>query len=76
MSQQDEIKQLQGQLVELQSQLAFQEDTLQALDDVVTQQQQQIDRLTAHSQQLKSQLERAINTLEGGELIDVPPPHY
>ena len=37
-----ELEQLKEQLFDLQSQLAFQEDTLQALNDIVTRQQQQI----------------------------------
>lgn len=76
MSQHGISKQLEDQLIELQSQLAFQEDTIQALNDVVTQQQRQIDRLQGQSELFKSQLERAITALEGSEVIDQPPPHY
>jgi SlyX protein len=76
MSQPDETKQFEEQLIELQSQLAFQEDTIQALNDVVAQQQQQIDSLRARSDLFSSQLERAMTALEGSEVIDVPPPHY
>ena len=76
MGQQDISEQFQDQLIELQSQLAFQEDTIQALNEVVTGQQQQIDRLQALSDLFKSQLERAMSALEGGEVIDQPPPHY
>lgn len=76
MSQPNETKQFEEQLIELQSQLAFQEDTIQALNDVVAQQQQQIDSLRARSDLFSSQLERAMTALEGSDVIDVPPPHY
>ena len=76
MSQPDETKQFEEQLIELQSQLAFQEDTIQVLNDVVAQQQQQIDSLRARSDLFSSQLERAMTAMEGSDVIDVPPPHY
>ena len=76
MSQPNESKQFENQLIELQSQLAFQEDTIQALNDVVAQQQQQIDSLRARSDLFSSQLERAMTAMEGSDVIDVPPPHY
>ena len=76
MSQSNQTKQLEDQLIELQSQLAFQEDTIQALNDVVAQQQQQLDGLRARSDLFSSQLERAMTALEGSDVIDVPPPHY
>ena len=76
MSQSNQTKQLEDQLIELQSQLAFQEDTIQALNDVVAQQQQQLDGLRARSDLFSSQLERAMTAMEGSDVIDVPPPHY
>lgn len=66
---------LREQLVELQTQLAFQEDALQALDAVVTRQQQQLDRLG----ELVERLQRQHTELQG-ELAqqspDQRPPHY
>ncbi|WP_426416538.1 SlyX family protein [Aestuariirhabdus sp. LZHN29] len=63
------------QLVELQTQLAFQEDTIQALDRVVTRQQQQIDRLEEQLQYLRKRFEALPDTL-GDEVPDQRPPHY
>ena len=61
--------------MELQTQLAFQEDTLHALDAVVTRQQQQLDRLG----ELVERLQRQHAELQG-ELAqqgpDQRPPHY
>jgi SlyX protein len=57
-------RELNAQLVELQTQLAFQEDALQALDDVVTRQQQSIDRLMQLQQRLERQLVDQADTAE------------
>ena len=69
------LEELREQMIELQTQLSFQEDTLRALDQAVTSQQQQLDRLA----QLNTRLERQF-----GELLErvderpdnQPPPHY
>jgi len=76
MSEQDQHQPFENHLIELQSQLAFQEDTIQALNDIVARQQRQIDRLQEQSGLFKSQLERTLSALEGSEFIDLPPPHY
>ncbi len=71
----EEWQTVSAQLIELQTQLAFQEDALQALDNVVTSQQQSIERLT----KLHQQLERQLATLSSGA-EEAPgnqrPPHY
>ena len=69
------LQELQAQLVELQTQLAFQEDTLQALDRVVTAQQQQMDKLLG----INSRLEQQVSELAGWvdeQREDERPPHY
>jgi SlyX protein len=68
-------RELNAQLVELQTQLAFQEDTLQALDDVVTRQQHSIDRLLQLQQRFERQLAELGGTGEGAP-ADQRPPHY
>lgn len=68
-------RELNAQLVELQTQLAFQEDALQALDDVVTRQQQSIDRLEQLQQRLERQLIDQADTAEQAP-ADQRPPHY
>lgn len=68
-------REVKAQLVELQTQLAFQEDTLQALDNVVTDQQQRIDQLTL----INSRLEHQLGELESWadeQRVETPPPHY
>lgn len=63
------------QLVELQSQLAFQEDTIQQLDAVVTRQQQRLDELGRLTERLLLRLSDLASTLEQQQ-PDQPPPHY
>ena len=64
------------QIVELETRLAFQEHTLQALNDVVTRQQQQIDALVREVQTLKDRLRAAAPSPVGPLEDEKPPPHY
>tara|TARA_R100001377_G_scaffold81028_4_gene60300 strand:+ start:438 stop:668 length:231 start_codon:yes stop_codon:yes gene_type:complete len=70
----------QEQLIELQTQFAFQEDLLQALNEVVTMQQTQIDalqrELSLHRDKLTHVLENLPAAGEGGSNEDERPPHY
>jgi SlyX protein len=68
-------REINAQLVELQTQLAFQEDVIQALDNVVTSQQQSLDRLTQSQQRLERQLAELSGTAEAAP-SDQRPPHY
>ena len=75
MTANTEIDDLKQQLFDLQSQLAFQEDTLQVLNDIVTRQQQQIENLHELCKSQKSQLELMSEEM-GVAQIDEKPPHY
>ena len=66
---------LREQMVELQTQLAFQEDTLRALDDVVTGQQRRLDRLSQLSERLERQFAELLNRMDE-DSGDQRPPHY
>ncbi len=66
---------LAEQLIELQSQLAFQEDTVQRLDEVVARQQHQIDELTRLTQSLLQRLADLTELVDQAP-DDQPPPHY
>lgn len=68
-----EVSWLKDQVVDLQSQLAFQEDTIQALNDVVIRQQQQLDRFKEVLDGHKSQIEQLSAE---GEVSNERPPHY
>ena len=67
---------MKEELLEMQTQLSFQEDTIAQLNDVVTRQQKQIDMLAQAIEQLKKQLKDVVEgepELQGDE---PPPPHY
>lgn len=77
MSDSAQISKLEGKLVDLQSQLAFQEDTVQTLNDIVTQQQGQIERLNEMLVLLKNQFEQTqFDSGDGQTVIQERPPHY
>lgn len=75
MSDANEVALIRRQLNDLQMQVAFQDDLLQALNDVVAQQQRQIDQSTRLCEQLRAHLESAMNQLEISQTIERPP-HY
>ncbi|WP_029922238.1 SlyX family protein [Nevskia soli] len=63
-------------LIELETKLAYLEETLQVLNQVVARQQKQIDQLEATCREL---LERARNSADSvfrGTAADEVPPHY
>ena len=66
-------------IVELQQQVAFQEQTIDALNDVVSRQQQDLTRLdralTLLAQQMVS-MQQAADAGPGHAEAHQPPPHY
>lgn len=66
---------MDDRLTELETRIAFQDGTLQELNDVVTRQQDEIDRLTRALEVLKEEMRQ----LAAGPVTlasDEPPPHY
>lgn len=66
-------------IVELQQQVAFQEQTIDTLNDVVSKQQKDItrlDRAVALLAQQMASLQQAADAGQGGSEADQPPPHY
>ncbi len=66
---------MNNQLVELQTQIAFQEDTLQSLNDVVANQQKQIDALKQEVNFIKQQFSELVAGM-GENSPEEKPPHY
>jgi SlyX protein len=66
---------LEERVMELESRLAFQDDTIQALNDVLVIQRRELDHL---QQQMAAMLERQQEIGSQFEAFqeDVPPPHY
>ena len=63
-------------LAELETRVAFQEQTIQELNDVVTRQQAEIDRLSQGYETLKRQLLELAPSLVVDRAEESPPPHY
>ncbi|ROS05258.1 SlyX protein [Sinobacterium caligoides] len=71
------VIELEEQVVELQTRVLFQEDSLQSLDDVIAKQQRQLDDLTRYCQLLKASMEGMRgDSADGGEVAVDLPPHY
>lgn len=65
---------MQESLVEVQTRLAFMEDTVNTLNDVVSAHEQTIERLERALRAVEEQLAGLANGEPGAE--DAPPPHY
>jgi SlyX protein len=63
-------------IVDLQTRLAFQDGLLDELNEVVTNQQKQIDRLEMLIAGLKAQIESLHQTQMMRQGDEPPPPHY
>lgn len=66
---------LEARVTELESRLAFQDDTIQALNDVLISQQRALDRLQLQMAALLKRQEEMGSQFETFEQ-DAPPPHY
>lgn len=73
-------KQMDEQLIDLQTRFAFQEDSLQALNDVVARQQQQINQLEEALAVYRHRLEELLDVMSslspGETSAHELPPHY
>ncbi|MDR0209843.1 MAG: SlyX family protein [Pseudomonas putida] len=66
---------LESRVVELESRQAFQDDTIQALNDVLVEQGRVIERLQLQMAELIKRYEEVVGQY-GGEGEQAPPPHY
>ena len=72
MTPQDESQ----RLIDLESRVAFQDDTLNKLDEIITRQQQQIEQMQLDIDTLRERLIAVSSTLVVDESHETPPPHY
>jgi SlyX protein len=61
---------------ELEIRVAFQDKTIQELNDVVTRQQLEIDRITRELKAVKELLKDLVPSLVVPRAEETPPPHY
>lgn len=67
----------EARLVDIETKLAYQEDTVLALNDVVSQQQKQIDQLETMVKLLVERIKLLSAAAETtGPMVDEKPPHY
>ncbi|WP_433736867.1 SlyX family protein [Pseudomonas putida] len=66
---------LEERVTDLESQLAFQDDTIQALNDVLAAQQKAVERLQLQIAALLKRQEEMAGQFESFE-EEAPPPHY
>ena len=66
---------LEDRVTDLESQLAFQDDTIQALSDVLATQQRAVQRLQLQMAALLKRQEEMAGQFETFE-EEAPPPHY
>ena len=66
---------LEARVMDLESRVAFQDDTIQALNDVLVAQQNTVDRLQMQMAALLKRQEETGGQFESFE-EEAPPPHY
>ncbi|HDS1679091.1 TPA: SlyX family protein [Pseudomonas putida] len=66
---------LESRIIELETRQAFQDDTIQALNDVVVEQGRVIERLQLQMAELIKRHEEMVGQY-GSEGEEAPPPHY
>ncbi len=63
-------------LIEIESKISYQEDTLQELNKVIYQQQKQIDRLEAICASLINHVRDISDAMAENSVANEKPPHY
>ncbi len=72
----NEIQQLQSRLDELEMKLAFQEQTIDELNDALTKQQFMIDRMEVQLKFMVGKVKGMQTSNMADESEETPPPHY
>lgn len=67
---------MEQRLTELETRMAFQDDTIQKLNDVVVAQQDQLDRMFEELKYLNEKIKLLDAELVASEDQESPPPHY
>lgn len=72
----EEDSDLTQRLTDLEIRVAYQENTITALDEVIQEQFALIDRLQREMEQLRNHMESQPNSAKLGSLEEELPPHY
>jgi SlyX protein len=71
-----EVAELLARITELESRLAFQDDTVDQLNRVVSDQDLRISRLEALLRRTREQVELLLPLMNASPGEEAPPPHY
>ncbi len=63
-------------IIELETKISYQDHTIDELNDVIVQQQQQIDQINLQLKRLHAQLTHLRSSSSEINADDTPPPHY
>lgn len=67
---------MENKIIDLQSKLAFQDETINKLNDVITDQQNQLDELREELRLLSLRISNVAESSNVSEEKEAPPPHY
>ncbi len=67
---------MENRIIELETRVAFQEGTLQELNDIIANQQNLLHQLTDEIIKLKGQVQNITASNLADESEESPPPHY
>ena len=67
---------MENKIVDLQSKLAFQDETINELNEVITDQQNQLDQLREEIRLLGLRIASVAESSSVSEEKEPPPPHY
>ena len=67
---------MEERLIELETKIAYQDNTIDVLNEIVTKQQDRLDLLEARMKALQDQIATLAGAVSGSRLPDPPPPHY
>lgn len=67
---------MENKIIDLQSKLAFQDETINELNEVITDQQNQLDKLSEEIRLLNLRISSVAEASNVTEEKEPPPPHY
>ncbi|MFT6914798.1 MAG: SlyX protein [Motiliproteus sp.] len=67
---------IEEQMIDLQTQVAFQDDTIQALNDALSHQQLELERLMQMVKVINGQVKQLAPESGESQADEPPPPHY
>ena len=67
---------LEQRINEVETRLAFQETTLQELNEALTSQQQQLSQMQALLEKLRERIIELASNMQPSATVEPPPPHY